>query len=95
MKLYFYCFKEFEILGYVFNKDKILKFIEKYNISIEEVVIKEKSLHLVLLDFLTGYRIGSKRLKRFKKLEKLKNEIDRLNNRIDFLENCGVDVKKC
>lgn len=95
MKLYFYCFKEFEILGYVFNKDKILKFIEKYNISMEEVVIKEKSLHLVLLDFLTGYRIGSKRLKRFKKLEKLKNERDRLNNRIDFLENCGVDVNKC
>ena len=91
MKVYYYCIKEFELFGYVLGKVKILKFMEKYKIPEDEIIIKEKALHLVLLDFLTGAKMGRKRLKRFKKIEKLQNKRSIISNRIEFLEKYGTD----
>lgn len=94
MKIYFYCIKEFGMSGYILNKTKVLEFAQKYKIPEDEIIIKEKSLRLVLLDFLTGSKMGRKRLKRFKKIEKLQNKRDMLDRRIEFLEKYGTDWRK-
>lgn len=94
MKVYFYCIKEFGMSGYILDKAKVLEFMEKYKIPEDEIIIKEKSLHLVLLDFLTGAKIGRKRLKRFKKIERLQIKKDILNRKIEFLEKYGTDWRK-
>ena len=70
---------------------KILEFMEKYKIPEDEVIIKEKALHLVLLDFLIGAKMGRKRLKRYKKIERLQNKRCIISNRIEFLEKYGAD----
>lgn len=94
MKIYYYCFKDFEMSGYATSKNKILEFMEKYKVPEDEIIIKEMPMHLVLLDFLTGSKMGVKKLKRLKKIEKLKNKRYKITNRIEFLEKYGTDWRR-
>ncbi|WP_250277384.1 hypothetical protein [[Clostridium] colinum] len=44
MKIYYYCFKNYNFSGYTIYKNELLEFIEKYNIPEEEIIIKEFTL---------------------------------------------------